>query len=298
MRRKDISNFIKSDLLLLSASFIWGFAFVAQRKAMENIGPFLYNGIRFFLGASSLLPLYFYDKIKNPQIFNKIVYNKNKKINLKLFLLGLILFIASSFQQVGIVFTDAGKAGFITGLYVVLVPIFGIIIKRKTSLFKFIAAIISVVGLYFLSIKENFTISKGDFLVLIGAFFWAIHVLYIDYLVKNENPLKISLFQFYICSLCSLLISIFFEKINILKIYDAIIPILYGGILSVGIAYTLQVFGQKKAHPSHAAIILSMESVFAVIGGFLILKEVLNYREILGVFLMFFGMIFSQIFNK
>jgi drug/metabolite transporter (DMT)-like permease len=298
MKRKIIINFLKdfkSDLILLLAAIIWGFAFVAQRKAMENIGPFLFNAIRFFLGATSLLPLFFINKEK------KI----NKKINkvnnfYKLFLLGIVLFIAGSLQQIGIVYTDAGKAGFITGLYIVFVPLFGLIIGRKTTIVNFIAAIISSVGLFLLSINitNRFFISYGDLLVLIGAFFWAIHVLYIDFLSKKFNPIFISIVQFYVCSILSFIFAFLFEKIEIASIKYAVIPILYGGILSVGVAYTLQVIGQKKAHPSHAAIILSMESVFALLGGIIILNEFLLKREFLGIILMFSGMIISQLSKK
>lgn len=293
MRKNRYLKYFKSDFILLAASIIWGFAFVAQRKAMDDIGPFLYNGIRFFLGASTLFPYFFLSK-KNKEFYG----NRKSIIDFKLILLGIILFIAASFQQIGIIYTEAGKAGFITGLYVVIVPIFGIFVKRKTSIFKFFAAFLSAIGLYLLSVKKNFTIERGDLLVLIGAFFWAIHVLYIDYLVKNEDPLRISIYQFYICSFISLIFAFVFEKVLLNKIIEAIIPILYGGVLSVGVAYTFQVIGQKEAHPSHASIILSMESVFAVIGGVILLNEQLNSREIVGIILMFSGMIISQIFKN
>jgi drug/metabolite transporter (DMT)-like permease len=281
---------LKSDLLLLLTATIWGFAFVAQRVGMEHVGPFTFNGVRFALGSLSLLPLL--ARTPNRQPVSSTI--SRKMVILSGSLLGLVLFAGASLQQVGLVYTTAGKAAFITGLYVVLVPILGLFWKQQTAIGTWIGAILAVVGLYFLSITGTFTIATGDLLELIGAFFWAGHVQLIGWLARKINPIKISCFQFLACSILSLIAAIFFESITLQGILNAAIPILYGGLLSVGVAYTLQVVAQRDAHPAHAAILLSLESVFALIGGWLILHESLSRRGLVGCALMFGGMLVSQ----
>lgn len=285
---------IKSAFILLFTASIWGFAFVAQRIGMQHIGAFLYNGVRFALGSISLLPVIYY-------------LNKNKKqdedeASLKTTLksgifLGCVLFIASSLQQVGIIYTTAGKAGFITTLYIVLVPIAGIFFKQKTHITIWIGALTSVIGLYLLSVNEDFSIQFGDLLQMLGALFWTAHILFIDKFVKNINPIKLSSIQFATSSVISIIIALLTEDINISGIVSASAPILYGGIMSVGVAYTLQTVAQKHAKPSHAAIALSMEAVFAAIGGSIILKETLSTKALIGCFLMLCGMLIAQINN-
>ena len=207
------------------------------------------------------------------------------------------MFIAASLQQVGLIYTTAAKAGFITSLYIVLVPILGIFLKQKTYPTTWIGAVTAAVGLYFISINEDFTIQFGDLLQLIGAFFWAAHIQVIDKFVKNVNAIKLSSVQFAVCSVLSIVTAIIFEDISIIGIYDALVPILYGGIMSVGVAYTLQAVGQRHAKPSHAAIALSMEAVFAAIGGILILNETMPMRGYLGSALMLAGMLITQTEN-
>lgn len=279
------------------ASAIWGFAFVAQRKGMEYIGPFTFNGIRFALGSLWLIPFLSRSTIAKSQSGNQ---QKSTSIHPYLagILVGLILFIGASLQQTGIVYTSAGKAGFITGLYVIIVPIIGIMLRKPSRIGTWFGAILAAIGLYFLSVTESLTISKGDFLVLIGAFFWAIHVQLIDWLVDQFKPLKLAFLQYITCSILSLVVAFFFEPIVLFKIYRALVPILYAGLFSVGIAYTLQIVAQKETHPSHAAIILSMETVFAALGGYIILGETLNTREIFGCALLFSAMIISQFRTK
>jgi drug/metabolite transporter (DMT)-like permease len=285
-----MSNKIKSDIQLLSASLIWGFAFVAQRAGMEHIGPFLFNGIRFLLGAAALIP--FLVRISGD---NENSDKQKFRLPPRLLFLGFLLFGGASLQQTGIVFTTAGKAGFITGLYVILVPILGIFLNKHSSLFTWLGALMASVGLYFLSITSDFSIATGDLLVLAGAFFWAFHVLTVDDLTAQIHPYWIAFVQFVICGLTSLLIAILFEDIFLGNILDAMIPILYAGILSSGIAYTLQIVAQKYAPPAHAAIILSLESPFAAIGGYMILNEMFTSRELAGSLLMLTGMILSQV---
>ncbi|MFA9424529.1 MAG: DMT family transporter, partial [Sedimentibacter sp.] len=191
----------------------------------------------------------------------------------------------------------AGKAGFITSLYIVLVPILGIFLKQKTHVTTWIGALTAVVGLYFLSINESLTLEFGDFLEIIGAFFWACHILLIDKFVKNVDAIKLSSVQFAACSVLSLITAFIFEDVNLNGISSALVPLLYGGIMSAGIAYTLQAIGQKHAKPSHAAIALSMEAVFAAIGGILILSETMPSRGYFGCALMLVGMLITQTEN-
>jgi drug/metabolite transporter (DMT)-like permease len=210
-------------------------------------------------------------------------------------LAGTVLFIAASLQQIGLIYTTAGKAAFVTSLYIVLVPVLGIFLGQSAGRWTWMGCMIAVVGLYFLCIKESASMQFGDLLQLIGAFFWAFHILIIGYFSRRVDVLKLSCYQFLTCSALSLVTAAITETMIIDNILAAAVPILYGGLCSVGIAYTLQVVGQKHAPPAHAAIILSMETVFAVIGGFLILGERIEGQEIVGCALMLTGMLVSQL---
>ncbi|MEJ2507630.1 MAG: DMT family transporter, partial [Ignavibacteriaceae bacterium] len=235
---------MKSNILLLITAIIWGFAFVAQRAGMEYLGPFLFNAIRFVLGSASLIPLLIYNK-KRKFKKEKLLALNNKHYVYGSIIMGIVLFIASTFQQMGIVYTDAGKAGFITGLYIILVPIFGLFVGQSTSKVTWIGAVVAIAGLYFLSVTENFTIDIGDFLVLISAIFWAAQILIVGFLSVRVNSIQLAFTQFLICSLLSFIAALFTEIINLTDIINAIIPILYAGLCSVGIAYTLQIVAQK-----------------------------------------------------
>ena len=282
----------RANLLLLLTAIIWGLAFVAQRAGMEHIGPFTYNGIRFGLGSLSLIPLLLYTEKRR----QRTGADKRTMI-IGCAMAGGVLFCGASLQQAGLVYTMAGKAGFITGLYVVIVPILGLFIKQKTGLGMWVGAVIAAWGMYLLSVTEALTIATGDLLVLLGAVFWAIHVLIISWLSPKMNPIKIAVVQFAACSILSLLTAVVVEEIVWQGIKNAAIPILYGGLMSVGIAYTLQVVGQQKAHPAHASIILSLEAAFAAIGGGLLLGEQLSMRGLTGCALMFAGMLISQLWD-
>ncbi len=286
---------LKSDAILLLASAIWGFAFVAQRAGMEFVGPFLFNGVRFALGTLVLLPFLFHRK--RSQSGKRHPGRQSLPLEFRLFsgmLAGFLIFAGASLQQVGIVYTTAGKAGFITGLYVLLVPILGLLWGKASRRLTWAGAVLAALGMYFLSVTRDFTIARGDLLVLAGAFFWALHVQLIDGLVNRLEALELAVYQFSTCAFLSLAVALFTEPIHRDALQAAYLPILYAGVLSVGVAYTLQLVGQKEAHPSHAAIILSLEAVFAVIGGWLILHERLSSREILGCLLMLSGMLLSQ----
>lgn len=285
-------NTLKSEFLLLIAAIIWGFAFVAQRAGMEFIGPFSFNGIRFALGSISLLPLILYQKNRGIIKTN----SQDKRLTLIGGLLGgVVIYIAASLQQIGIVYTSAGSAGFITTLYVIFVPILGMFRKHVVGSQTWVGVILALVGLYFLSVTDQLTLAPGDGLVFIGAIFWAVHVLVIAEFAPRTNVISLSAIQFAVCAVLSLLTALFYETISWEQISNASLPILYAGIMSVGVAYTLQVVGQKHAPPTHAAIILSLESLFAALGGWLILSETMTSRKMLGATLMLAGVIISQL---
>ena len=283
----------KSNILLFIASILWGFAFVAQRVGMEHVGPFIFNGVRFALGGTFLIPFLLVNRKRRSA--DKQPTASAKTVILGGSLAGVVLFIGASLQQIGVVYTTAGKAGFITGLYVIIVPIMGLLLRQRSHIGAWAGAILATIGMYLLSVTEEFTISPGDLLVLISAFFWAGHVHIIGWLSGRIAPIKLAIFQFFTCSVLSLITAVSIETISADSLLQAAIPILYGGLVSVGIAYTLQVVAQRHAHPTHAAIILSMEAVFAVIGGWLILGETLSSRSIIGCALMLAGMLLSQI---
>lgn len=291
------SQTVRSNALLMLTACIWGFAFVAQRVGMDFVGPFTYNGIRFALGSLSLLPLIVFLERQNTATRRRPATDM-KTLVAGSGLAGLALFIGASLQQVGLVYTTAGNAGFITGLYVVIVPIMGLFWRQRPDTGTWVGAILAAWGMYFLSITEHFTIAFGDFLELIGAFFWAGHVLIIGWLSRRIDPLKLSVGQFAACSVLSLITAVIIEKITWGGIVQAAVPILYGGLLSVGVAYTLQVVAQQHAHSAHAAIILSLEAVFAAIGGWLLLGEVLTARGAIGCAMMLSGMLLSQLWGQ
>jgi len=318
---------LRADILLMLTAAIWGFGFVAQRSGMEYVGPFAFNGIRFILGSISLLPFIF---IRRGRFAADTV--PLRRMLLPSLAAGGCLFAAVMFQQFGIIFTTAGNAGFITGLYVVLTPIFGIFLGRKTGAATWIGSILTLCGLYFISVAGRPSVNPGDIITVISAFFWAAHVLLIDRLMQGQrdfsiDPLELSSGQFAVCGLFSLLGAFLIEPyvstavehidpsllgsgifswkpfpalitaINTGTIsfpVQALIPILYGGLGSVGIAYTLQVVAQRDAPPAHAVIILCFEGCFAAVGGVLLLSERAGAWTLLGFVFMFAGMLSTQ----
>jgi drug/metabolite transporter (DMT)-like permease len=288
----------KSDGLLLLTATIWGFAFVAQRIGMAYVGPFTFNGIRFALGTLVLLPFLGQWRSPHPPLPDDHEASLTPALQLAGGLTaGAALFCGASLQQVGLVYTTAGKAGFITGLYVVIVPLLGLFVGNRTHFGTWMGAVLAAIGLYLLSVSESFTIAFGDLLELAGAFMWAGHVLLIGRLSPRMNATRLAAIQFAACSLLSMAVAVAVETISLSGLLQAALPIFYGGALSVGVAYTLQVVAQRHAHPAHAAILLSLEAVFAAVGGWLVLGEVLSMRALTGCALMLAGMLFSQLYG-
>ena len=274
----------RTDLLLLLTAAIWGFAFVAQRAGMEHVGPFLFNAVRFALGAAVLLPLIFFFRKKN----------RSPRAPLKFSILaGLILFAGASLQQVGLVYTTAGNAGFVTGLYVVIVPVLGLFGGQSCGKGTWAGAALAVSGMFLLTTAGSSRMLSGDVIVFAGAIFWAVHIQLISKLMKQYDALPLAAVQFACCSILSAIFALLTEKLSLSGIAMAAVPILYGGLVSVGIAYTLQIVAQKRAHPAHAAIIMSLEAVFALIGGWIMLAEPLTVQGTAGGALMLSAMISS-----
>jgi drug/metabolite transporter (DMT)-like permease len=260
---------------------------------MEFIGPFTFNGIRFLLGSVSLLPVIF--RMKQKQVNPP---EKQKNIIKGGLLAGVVLFIGASLQQAGMVYTESGKAGFITGFYVILVPLIGVFIGQHITKLLWAGAFIALAGLYFLTINGPFVFHKGDMLILLSALFWAAHVQIINKLVDTHAALPLSAFQFAVCGILSLGSGFIIETITLESILQATVPLLYGGFMSVGIAYTMQVVAQQHVHPAYASIILSFETVFAVLGGWLLLNEMLSVRNLFGCMLMLAGILIVQIWGS
>lgn len=283
---------IKSNLLLALAAFIWGIAFVAQSVSMDHIGPWTFTCIRNFIAAATLYILM--------PVLNKFTRSEGKEVDKKQMWIGgiccgIALAVASMFQQTGIIYTTVGKAGFLTALYTVIVPILSLFLGKKSKWNVYVSVGISIVGMYFLCMNEDFTIAYGDVLVLICALMFAFHIMIVDHFVKEIDGIKLSCIQFLTAGLFCMIPMFILEKPDLTSILAAAVPILYAGVLSSGAGYTLQIVGQKGADPSIAGMILSLESVFAALAGTILLHEVLSLRELFGCILVFGSIIFSQI---
>lgn len=294
---------MKNSLLLLLTAFIWGVAFVAQSVGGEAVGCFTFNGVRSLIGAIVLIPvIFFLDGQKKKELGEeKFLEQKGDKKTLILggICCGVMLCIASNFQQFGISFTTVGKAGFITAMYILIVPIFGLFMKKKVGAKVWIGVVLATIGLYMLCMtSESFSLSKGDFLVLICALFFSLHILIIDYFSPKVDGVRMSCIQFFVCGVISTAIAFVTESPSLHSILSGWLPILYAGVLSCGVAYTLQIVGQKNMDPTVASLILSLESVFSVLAGWVILNQTLSGREILGCILMFLAIILAQLPEK
>jgi drug/metabolite transporter (DMT)-like permease len=280
---------LHSNLLLLLAALIWGFAFVAQRKGMESIGPLTFNGIRFLLGAATVLVVIAFSSKRS------LLKLPGKKLLLHGLMAGIALFIAASFQQLGILYTTAGNAGFITSLYILFVPAIGLLRRQHAPGRIWIGAIIATSGLYFLSMHGKLQMGIGDLLVLLSAVFWAMHLIVLSHIAPLHDFKWIAFLQFLFCGIFSIVPGLLLEPVSSAALASATYPILYAGIVSAGIGFTLQVAGQRHARADHAALILSLEAVFAVVGGFLILNEKMAAMQLFGCALMLAGVIISQL---
>ena len=294
---------LKNSLLLFLTAFIWGVAFVAQSVGGDAVGCFTFNGVRSLIGALVLIPvILFLDGQKKKELGEeKFLEQKGDKKTLLLggICCGIMLCIASNFQQFGISFTTVGKAGFITAMYILIVPILGIFMKKKVGRKVWLGVMIATVGLYMLCMtSESFSLSKGDFLVLVCAGFFSLHILIIDHFSPKCDGVRLSCIQFLVCGVISMIIAFVFEDPNLKAIFNGWLPILYAGVMSCGVAYTLQIIGQKNMDPTVASLILSLESVFSVLAGWVILNQKLSLREFLGCALMFLAIILAQLPEK
>ena len=282
---------VKGTLMLLGAAFFWGTTFVAQMAGMEGLGPFSYAAARYLLGFLSLVVLLIFTRKQRARERRQKNYQRGFLIGL---LIGLFLFIATSMQQIAMQFTTAGKAAFITCLYIVFVPLgaklLGKIIRRE----NFIGAGLAIIGLYLLAVNEGFSIQLGDAILFISAFFWAVQILLIDRFAAKVDLIELSTAQIFMTMLLSFAAMFALETPTLPAMFNAWFPIFYGGVMSAGVAFTLQNYGQRYAEPAVAAILMSFEAIFGALAGWFFLNEVMTTREIFGCVLMLFGMFATQ----
>ncbi len=280
-----------SVLALFITAVIWGIAFVAQSAGMDYIGPFSFNAIRYGMGSIVLIPVII--------VLRKLRHPKDDSLQDTVkggILCGLALCAASLFQQFGILYTTVGKAGFITALYIIIVPFYGVLLKRKIEKKAWLAAGIAIVGFYLMCMSESFSLSLGDGLVLISAFIWGVQIMLVDKYSKRADPVMLSSIEFGTSSLlCAVFAFIFERDITWKAVTDCAIPLLYAGVMSCGIAYTLQVVAQKRVRPTLACLIMSLEAVFSALAGWVLLGQSMTGMEILGCVLVFAGVVVAQI---
>lgn len=289
------------NVLLLITAIIWGTAFAAQRVGMDHIEPFTFGASRYVLATLVLIPIIlFFDgkKKKEPGYVAptpEALKEENRQTLKGGIMCGAALFVASSFQQIGIQYTSAGKTAFITALYIVLVPVFGLFLKKRVTWLTWLGVALSAVGLYLLCIKEDFTIEMGDFIVFLCSICFAVHILLCDHFTDKANPLKLSFIQFFVACILSWIAAFAVETPTISGIMAAGFAIFYCGVFSAGVGYTLQMVAQKDTDPTIASLLMSLESVFGAVGGYFILHEVLSSKELIGCVVMFAAIIVAQI---
>ncbi len=300
MKRKSTNNF-----LLALTAFIWGSAFVAQSVGMDYLGPFTFNSIRCLMGGIVLIPVLLLFKRngrkKSQEQMAEVAgagIGSRKDLIVGGICCGLALAAGSSLQQIGLVYTTAGKAGFITALYIVIVPVMGILLGKRVRLKVWIGVVLAATGMYFLCITEGFSIAKGDFFVFLCAAAFSVHILVIDYFAPKVDGVALSCIQFFVCGILCAVPMLVSEQPQISQIMEAWVPLAYAGVLSCGVAYTLQVVAQKNTDPAVASLILSLESVFSVLAGWVILGERLSGRERFGCALVFTAVILAQFPEK
>lgn len=291
---------LKNSLLLLLTATIWGTSFVAQSMGMDYVGAFTFNSVRSIIGAIVLLPVIWMTGRNNP---GPDKTTAEKKAERKILLIGglacgVCLCLASNFQQFGIKYTTVGKAGFITACYIVIVPVIGIFLKKKCGPFIWAAVALALVGLYLLCITDGFSIGKGDLLVLVCAFLFSLHILVIDYFSPMVDGVKMSCIQFLVSGLLTAVPALLLESPSLSSLLTAWQPILYAGVLSSGVGYTLQIVGQKNMNPTVASLILSLESCISALAGWAILGQQLSLKEFAGCLIMFAAIILAQLPQK
>jgi drug/metabolite transporter (DMT)-like permease len=288
MERMMQRHALRADLLMLLTALIWGSGFVAQVVGMSHIGPFLYSGLRFALGSVCLLPLLYWRSRTAPQPTTRGQWAAGAAM-------GLALALGINLQQFGLQFTSVTNAGFITGLYVIVVPVVGLLLGHATGTGTWLGACLAVVGMYLLSVNEHFQVAPGDWLQLAGAFIWAGHVLLVGHFASRHDVIRLAFIQFVVCALASLALALVFEHLDGSAILAAAPAVAYGGMVAAALGYTLQVIAQRDAITSHAAIIFSLEAVFAALAATLFLGEVLTPRGYIGCAVMLAGMLVAQL---
>ncbi|MCI8884614.1 MAG: DMT family transporter [Dorea sp.] len=288
----------KNAFMLVLTAFIWGTAFVAQSMGMDYLGPFTFNGVRSLIGGAALLPCIAFLKLLNGKNTAAFINGNRKDLLIGGIACGLLLFAATSLQQIGIQYTTAGKAGFITAFYIVIVPVLGIFLRKRIGWKVWIAVVIALFGLYFLCITEHFTVGKGDILIFVCALIFSLHILVIDRFSPKVDGVKMSCIQFFVCGIASMPFMFVLETPRLGAMLEGWMPLMYAGVLSCGVAYTLQIIGQKNVNPAVASLILSLESCFSVLAGWIVLGERLSRREFAGCVLMFVAIILAQLPEK
>lgn len=287
---------LKNASMLILTAFIWGTAFVAQSVGMDFLEPFTFNGVRSLIGGIVLLPCIFLIRRINARAGEpEREEGTRKDLIVGGILCGLLLFAASSLQQIGIVYTTAGKAGFITAFYIVIVPVLGVFLHKRIGWKVWTAVVMALAGLYFLCMTEKLTVGKGDLYIFLCALIFSVHILVIDHFSPRVDGVKMSCIQFFTCGIVSLIPMFLWETPRVDNLLAGWVPLLYAGVLSCGVAYTLQVVGQKNVNPAIASLLLSLESCFSVLAGWLILGERLSTREFAGCILMFAAIILAQL---
>ena len=300
MEQKQKNSPSSSALLVLTA-FIWGVAFVAQSQGMNYVGGFTFIGVRYLLGGLTLVPVLVFMKTKGPQEDRGQAGQMSRRTRTGIvggICCGLCLVTASSLQQFGIAETTVGKAGFITALYIVLVPLAGIFLHRRVGLNIWVSVGLAVVGMYLLCITEGFSMGRGDFLVFLCAIGFTFHILVIDYFSPRADGVVISCVQLFTAGVVGSVLMFALEKPTLAGIGAAWLPIGYAGIMSSGVAYTLQIIAQKNLDPTIACLIMSLESVFSLLAGWVLLGQVLSLREMLGCVLVFVAIVLAQLPGK
>ena len=290
-----MKNKFKGAVSLFAATLIWGTAFVAQSVGMERIGPFTFQAIRCGLAVLFLVPLSFLLEIPRGGPRATLARWGNKKLWKAGMICGGALFVAASLQQVGLVYTDAGKAGFLTAMYIVLVPILGLFLGRKVTKSAVFSIVMAVIGLYLLSCLGVSRVNIGDLLLMGCALGYAVQILCVDCFAMDVDGLRLNCIQALVASVLSVPFMVLTEEINLAAILSCTLPLLYAGVMSMGVAYTLQIVGQQHMEPTGASLIMSLESVIAVLSGWLILNETMTGPEILGCCLVFAAVILSQL---